>query len=184
MCYPLFASGRTFLKHLEFKTCGWQNDRHSEIFHCRVWARIKILVSSYKSYDHMSPLEGRVHHIDFMFIHLSCMHHNKKWVPSESTTPNFEWKTLEIKSVLAATSIFKKSWSLWTKLDSPLAYSSKYWEMTIRKFLPTDLSSLFKPQQQLNPKKLGANMVKSLNTIRRGIAPPLQNGAYSYSAKK
>jgi len=106
--------GEPFLKHLEFKTRGWQNDRHSENFHCRVWARIKILVSSYKSDDHMSPLEGQVHHIDF-HIHLSCMHQNERWVPFESTTPDFEWKTLETKSVLAAAPIFKKSWSLWTK---------------------------------------------------------------------
>jgi len=41
-----------------------------------------ILVSSYKSYDHMSPLEGRVHHIDYMLIHLSCMHRDEKLVPS------------------------------------------------------------------------------------------------------
>jgi hypothetical protein len=51
-------------------------------------------------------------------------------------------------------------------------------------FFPIDLSSLFKLQQRLSPKKLGANIVKSLNTIRRGIAPPLQNGVCSCSAKK
>jgi len=43
------------------------------------------------------------------------MHPNKKWVPYESATPNFEQKTLEIKNVLASAPIFKKSWSLWTK---------------------------------------------------------------------
>jgi hypothetical protein len=43
------------------------------------------------------------------------MHQNKKWVPYESATPNFEQKTLEIKNVLASAPIFKKSWSLWTK---------------------------------------------------------------------
>jgi hypothetical protein len=81
------------------------------------------------------------------------------------------------------------------KRDSPLAYSSKYWKITLGKFLPTDVSSLFKPQQRLSPKKLGANMVKSLNTIqhfcksfcgkadRRGITPPLHNGVYSCSKK-
>jgi hypothetical protein len=93
-------------------------------------------------------------------------------------------KTLEIQSVLAASPIFKKVGVSEQKLDSLLAYSSKYWKISIRKFLPTDLSSLFKPQQWLNPKKLEANMVKSLNTIRRGIAPPLQNGACSCSAQK
>jgi len=30
----------------------------------------------------LSPLEGRVHHIDYMFIHLSCMHRDEKLVPS------------------------------------------------------------------------------------------------------
>jgi hypothetical protein len=39
------------------------------------------------------------------------------------------------------------------KRDSPLAYSSKYWEITLVKFFPTDLSSLFKPQQWLSSKK-------------------------------
>jgi hypothetical protein len=34
------------------------------------------------------------------------------------------------------------------------------------KFLPANLSSLFKPQQRLSPKKLGTNIVKSLNTIQ------------------
>ena len=63
-------------------------------------------------------------------------------------------------------------------------------------FLPTDRSSLFKTWQRLCLKKLGANIVKSLNTImyfcksfdgkanRRGIALPVHNGAYSCSAKK
>jgi len=112
MCYCCLHQGKPFLKHLELKTCGWHNDRHSENFHCRVWARIKILFSSFKSYDHMSPLEGRVHHIDYMFIHLSCMHQNEKWVPYESTTPDFERKAQQIKIVLVVTSTFKKSWSL------------------------------------------------------------------------
>jgi len=53
MCYFYLHQGKPFLKHLELKTCGWHNDRHSENFHCRVWARIKILVSSCKSYDHI-----------------------------------------------------------------------------------------------------------------------------------
>ena len=102
VCAIIYLHWDEPLKHLEFKTCGWQNDRHSENFHCRVWARIKILVSSYKSDDHMSPLEGQVHHIDCMFIHLSCMHQNERWVPFESTTPDFEWKTLETKAWLTS----------------------------------------------------------------------------------
>ena len=92
MCsvYIVLHKGKPFLKHLELKTCGWPNGRHSENFHCRVWARIKILVSSYKSYDHMSPLEGRVLHIDYMFIHLSCMYHKEKEVPRPSfATPDW-----------------------------------------------------------------------------------------------
>ena len=43
----------------------------------------------------MSPLEERVHIIDYMFIHLSCMHENEKQVPYESTTPDFEQKNME-----------------------------------------------------------------------------------------
>jgi len=88
--YIVLHQDKPFLKHLELKTCGWPNGRHSENFHCRVWARIKILVSSYKSYDHMSPLEGRVLHIDYMFIHLSCMYHKEKEVPRPSfATPDW-----------------------------------------------------------------------------------------------
>jgi hypothetical protein len=83
---------------------------------------------------------------------------NKKWVPYESATPNFEQKkTLEIKNVLASTPIFKKVGVSEQKLDSLLAYSSKYRKISIGKFLPADLSSLFKPQQ-LNPKKLGGKL--------------------------
>ena len=45
--------GEPFLKHLELKICGWHIGRHSKNFHCRVWAKITILVPSYKSYDHV-----------------------------------------------------------------------------------------------------------------------------------
>jgi len=48
MCYLYLHQGKPFLKHLELKTCGWHKDRHSENFHCKVWAIIKILVSSCK----------------------------------------------------------------------------------------------------------------------------------------
>jgi len=59
----------------------------------------------------LSPLEGWVHHIDYMFIHLSCMYRDEKWVPYESTTILNE-KTWKMKNVLTITSIFK-SWSFW-----------------------------------------------------------------------
>ena len=77
------------------------------------------------------------------------MHPNKKWVPYESTTPNFERKTWEIKNVLVAALIFKKSWSLWTK--AWLASS-----LLEQKLIPSNWPIIFvQPQQQLNPKKLG-----------------------------
>jgi hypothetical protein len=40
------------------------------------------------------------------------MHWDEKWVPYESITPDFERETQKMKSVLAITFIFKKSWSL------------------------------------------------------------------------
>jgi hypothetical protein len=41
----------------------------------------------------MSSLEGRVHHIDYMFIHLSCMHQVESMVPQISfVTP--DWKKM------------------------------------------------------------------------------------------
>ena len=106
--------GELFLKHLELKTCG-------------VWARIKILVSSYKSDDHMSPLKGQVHYIDCMFIHFfhACTR-IKSGSPTSLQHPILSKKTLEIHSVLAASPIFKKVGVSEQKLDSPLAYSSKY----------------------------------------------------------
>ena len=59
----ILHQGKPFLKHLELKTCGWHDGRHLGNFCCRVWAIIKILVSSCKSYDLMSPLEEQVYHI-------------------------------------------------------------------------------------------------------------------------
>jgi hypothetical protein len=78
---------KPFLKYLELRTYRGYNGHHSRNFYCRVWARIKILVSSYKSYDHMSPLEGPVHHIDDMsYIYYACAGMkidppNKLWYP-------------------------------------------------------------------------------------------------------
>jgi len=160
--------GEPFLKRLEFKTCGWQNDRHFENFHCRVWARIMILVSSYKSDDHMSPLEGQVHHIDFMFIHLSCMHQNEKWVPSESATPNFERKTWEIKNVLVAALIFEKSWNLWTKAW----LASSLLEQTLKKTSgegPSNRSTiLVQPPTMTQPKETGGQTWSKASTQSKG----------------
>jgi len=158
--------GEPFLKHLEFKTCGWQNDRHSENFHCRVWARIKILVSSYKSDDHMSPLEGQVHHIDCMFIHF--LMHAPEWKvgPLRVCNTQFWAKTWEIKNVLVVALIFKKSCSLWTK--AWLASS-----LLEQKLIPSNWPIIFvqTPTTTQPQRNWGANMIKSLNTIRRGIAP-------------
>jgi len=144
----------------------------------------------------MSPLEGWVHHIDYMFIHLSCMHWDEKWVPYESITPDFERETQKMKSVLAITFIFKKSWSLWRQAWLASSLLEQILKNNSGEVPSNRPSSLFKPQQWLNPKKLRANMVKSLNTIqhfcksffkkadRRGIAPQLQNGACSCYVKK
>ena len=81
---------------------------------------------------------------------------NKKWVPYESATPNFERKKNigDTECARRITHFQKKVGVSKQKLDSLLAYSSKYQKISLGKFLPIDLSSLFKPQQ-LNPKKLG-----------------------------
>ena len=73
MCYRYLHQGKPFLKHLEFKTCGWHIGRHSKKFYCRVWAKITILIPSYKSYDHivtprMTSSSYRLH------VHTFIMH--------------------------------------------------------------------------------------------------------------
>ena len=176
MCYFYLHQGKPFLKHLELKTCGWHNDRHAENFHCRVWGKNQdscFIMQELRSYvtPRRASSSYRLH------VHTFIMH-----------APRWKVGPLQVCNTWLGVSE--------EKLDSPLAYSSKYIEITQGKFLSTDLSSLFKPQQRLNLKKLGANMVKSLNTIQhfcksfyrkadqRGIAPPLQNGGCSCSAKK
>ena len=42
----------------------------------------------------MSPLEGRVHHIDYMLVHLSYMHRDEKLVPSPEVYYT-DWKKIE-----------------------------------------------------------------------------------------
>jgi hypothetical protein len=60
----------------------------------------------------MSPLEGQVYHINYMFIHLTYIPQIEIYVPKKSTTPDFEQKIWKMKSVLNVMPIFKKSWSL------------------------------------------------------------------------
>ena len=81
---------------------------------------------------------------------------NKRWVPYESATLNFEQKkTLEIKNVLASAPIFKKSWSLWTKAWLASSLLEQTLKKPLVKVFPTGLLFLFSLQQWLNPKKLG-----------------------------
>ena len=106
MCCHYLHQGKPFFKHLELKTCGWHNGRHSENFHCRVWARITILVSSYKSYDYMSPLEGQVHHIGTCsYIYHACTG-IKSWFPHPRSTI-LDWEKLENKEW----ALIRGSWS-------------------------------------------------------------------------
>jgi len=107
----------------------------------------------------------------------------KSGSPLSLQHPILSKKTLEIKNVLAATPIFKKSWSLWTKAwltSSLLEQISK----NISREIPSNWPIIFVQNNDSTRRNWGANMVKSLNTIRRGIAPPFQNKAYSCSAKK
>ena len=117
MCYRYFHKGKLFLKHLELKTCGWHNGRHSENFHCRVWAKITILVPSYKSYDHIVT-PWRASSSYRLHVHTFVMHAPEwKVGPLRVTTPDFEWKkTQKMKSVLVVISIFKKSCSCWRQV--------------------------------------------------------------------
>ena len=87
---------KPFLKHLEFRTYKGYNGHHSRNFYCRVWSRIKILVSSCKSYDHMSPFEGQVHHLDYMsYIYHACTGMKNRFPHPRSTT--LDWKRWEMK---------------------------------------------------------------------------------------
>jgi len=110
----------------------------------------------------------------------------------------FTMLTKQNSLMFSIVSFVKKRKRKWSHYLGRLAHTCSQWSIltgdlpthTHTSFLPTNLSSSFKPQQRLSLKKLGVNMVKSLNTIqhfckscRKGIAPPLKNGACSYSAK-
>jgi hypothetical protein len=47
----------------------------------------------------MSPLEGRVHHIVYMFIHLSCMYRKENRFPLPRFTPPDEKRWMIKKGV-------------------------------------------------------------------------------------
>jgi hypothetical protein len=117
----------------------------------------------------MSPLKGQVHYIDCMFIHFfSCMHPNKKWVPYESATPNFERKTWEIKNVLVAALILEKSWSLWTKAW----LASSLLEQTLKNTSgegPSNRSAIFvQPPTTTQPKETGGQTWSKASTQSEG----------------
>jgi hypothetical protein len=116
----------------------------------------------------MSPLKGQVHYIDCMFIHFfSCMHPNKKWVPYESATPNFERKTWEIKNVLVAALILEKSWSLWTKAW----LASSLLEQTLKNTSgegPSNRSAIFVQTPTTQPKETGGQTWSKASTQSEG----------------
>ena len=158
MCYRYLHKGKPFLKHLELKTCGWHNGRHLENFHCRVLEKITILVPSYKSYDHIVT-PRRASSSYRLHVHTFVMH-----APEWKVGPLRVYNTrLWMKKNSEDEEYARRNF--WRHVWLALVYSSKYWKITLGKFLPTDLSSLFKTQQWLNPKKLGANFVKSLGAI-------------------
>ena len=100
---------KPFLKYLEFRTNGGYNCHHSRNFYCRVWSRIKILVSSCKSYDHMSPLEGQVHHLDYMsYIYHACTGMKNRFPHPRSTI--LDWKRRIIKKGVRVRLIVKRKW--------------------------------------------------------------------------
>jgi hypothetical protein len=142
----------------------------------------------------LSPLEGWVHHIDYMFIHLSCMYRDEKWVPYESTMILNE-KTRKMKNVLTITSIFK-SWSFWRQAW----LASSLLEQILRNYsreVPSNRPIIFVQNlTTTQPEEIGGKrsqeprhnhiFCKSFcgKDDQRGIAPPVHNGAYSCSAKK
>jgi hypothetical protein len=95
------------------------------------------------------------------------MHQNKKWVPYESATPNFEQKTLEIKNVLASASIFKKSWSLWTKAW----LASSLLEQTLKNTFgegPSNRSAIFVQTPTTQSKETGGQTWSKASTQFEG----------------
>ena len=96
------------------------------------------------------------------------MHQNEKLVPSESATPNFEQKTWEIKNVLVAALIFKKSWSLWTKAwltSSLLEQISK----NISREIPSNWPDIFvQTPTTTQPKETGGQTGSKASTQSEG----------------
>ena len=92
---------------------------------------------------------------------------NKKWVPYESATPNFEKKTLEIKNVLASAPIFKKSWSLWTKAW----LASSLLEQTLKNTFgegPSNRFAIFVQTPTTQPKEIGGQTWLKASTQSEG----------------
>ena len=143
MCYHLFALGRTLLE------ASWTQDLWSlgkNQDSCFIIQKWRSNVTPRRA---SSSYRLHVHTFSHACTRMKC------GSPPSLQHPILSKKTLEIHSVLAASPIFKKVGVSEQKLDSPLAYSSKYWKISLGKFLSIDLSSLFKLQQWLNPKKLG-----------------------------
>jgi len=96
------------------------------------------------------------------------MHQNERWVPSESTTPDFEWTTWEIKNMLVAALIFEKSWSLWTKAW----LASSLLEQTLKNISgegPSNRSAIFvQPPTTTQPKETGGQTWSKASTQSEG----------------
>ena len=106
------------------------------------------------------------------------MHPNKKWVPYESATPNFEQKTLEIKNVLASAPIFKKSWSLWTK--AWLASS-----LLEQKLIPSNWPIIFVQTPTITqPKETGGQTWSKASTQSEGELLRRMEPVLVFSTKK
>jgi hypothetical protein len=96
MCYCYLHQSKPFLKHLEIKTCGWHNDRHSENCHCRVWARIKILVSSIiqELWPYVTPRRASSSYR--LYVHTFFMHVPGRKIGSlHPRSPTLDWEKLE-----------------------------------------------------------------------------------------
>ena len=90
-----------------------------------------------------------------------------KGVPYESATPNFERKTWEIKNVLVAALIFKKSWSLWTKAW----LASSLLEQTLKNTFgedPSNRFAIFVQTPTTQPKETGGQTWSKASTQSEG----------------
>jgi len=106
-------------------------------------------------------------------------------------------KTRKMKSVLAVMSIFKKSWSFWRHVWLTSSLLEQILKNNSRK-VPSNRPFIFvQNPTTTQPEEIGGKHWSiCLNAIqrfcksfgrkadRRGIAPPVHNGAYSCSAKK